>query len=128
VSARPEVREYQAKAQRALRVARSLLQEVYAPESASRAYYAMFYATQALLKSEGIEVTKHSGVEAALGQHFAKTGRLAPEFHRMLITARKCREMADYALKAELTTETAAARIEDAVAFLGALDTVLSPE
>ena len=35
----------------------------------------MFYAAQALLKSKGIEVTKHSAVESALGHHFAKPGQ-----------------------------------------------------
>jgi len=88
----------------------------------------MFYASQALLKSEGIEVSKHSGVEAALGQHFAKTGRLDPKFRRMLILARKVREMAEYALREELTTEAASARIEDAVAFLEAISGLLPLE
>ena len=56
----------------------------------------MFYATQALLKSEGIEVIKHSGVVSALGYHFAKTGKIDPKYHRMLINARNIREIIDY--------------------------------
>jgi uncharacterized protein len=57
--------------------------------------YAMYYAAQALLKSEDIEVVKHSAVESALGHYFAKTGRLDPKYHRMLINARKIREIVD---------------------------------
>jgi uncharacterized protein (UPF0332 family) len=52
----------------------------------------MFYAAQALLKSEGIHVVKHSAVESAMGYHFAKPGRIDPKYHRMLISARKIRE------------------------------------
>ena len=66
---------------------------LYRMHPASRIYYAMFYATQALLKSENIDMVKHSAVESALGYHFAKTGRIDPKYHRMLINARKIREM-----------------------------------
>lgn len=74
----------------------------YASDAASKIYYSMFYAAQALLKSEGIDVVKHSAVESAIGYHFAKTGRLDPKYHRMLIDARKIREIVDYDIQEEI--------------------------
>jgi uncharacterized protein (UPF0332 family) len=61
--------------------------------AAGKAYYAMFYAGQALLRAHGIEVVEHSAVASMLGRHFAKAGRLGPEFHRMFLNARRVREI-----------------------------------
>lgn len=94
----PEVQAYLAKANHALRVARKLGAGRDFSDAAGKAYYAMFYAAQALLRAHGIEVVKHSAVASMLGRHFAKTGRMNPKFHRMFIDARKVRETADYGL------------------------------
>ena len=51
-----EVKGYIAKAEHALEVAEELMKKGYAPDAASKIYYSMFYAAQALLKSEGIDV------------------------------------------------------------------------
>jgi uncharacterized protein (UPF0332 family) len=81
----------------------------------------MFYATQALLKSEGIDVIKHSAVESALGYYFAKTGRLNPKFHRMLIDARKIREIADYDIDEEIVEPMATLKVDEGRMFLSAI-------
>ena len=66
--------------------AAQLLQaEGYAGFVVSRAYYAMFYITEGFLLGKGLAFSKHSGVQAAFGTHFAKTGVVPPEFHRYLI-------------------------------------------
>jgi len=82
---KPEVQAYLQKADRALRVAQNLLATGFDAEAAARAYYAMFYAAQALLKENGIQRVKHSAVHAAFGQHLVKTGKVEAKFHRMLI-------------------------------------------
>src|SRR3972149_10242075 len=41
----------------------------------NRAYYAMFHAVTALLLSEGMAFSRHSGVISAFDQHWLKTGR-----------------------------------------------------
>jgi uncharacterized protein (UPF0332 family) len=83
----PEVEAYLAKAHHALEVAWKLQTGGELADAAGKAYYAMFYAAQALLRAHRIEV-KHSAVASMLGRHFAKTGDLDPKFHRMLrITA-----------------------------------------
>ncbi len=87
-----EVRRYLEKAERALAAAEVLLRDGYPSDAAGRAYYAMFYAAQAALRSEGIEVIKHSAVESFFGRHFVKAGRMDPTFHKMLIHARQTLE------------------------------------
>jgi len=113
-----EVQRLLEKADRALEVAESLYKHGFVQDAASKLYYAMLYATQALLKSEGIEVVKHSAVESALGYHFAKTGRIEPKYHRMLINARKVREIIDYDIQEETVEPTAILKLEDGKEFV----------
>ncbi len=85
----------------------------------------MFYAAQALLKSEDIEVVKHSAVESALGYHFAKTGRIDPKYHRMLINARKIREILDYDIQEELVEPAALLKLEDGKEFVAVMKAMI---
>ncbi len=52
------------KAARALLAARTLLGAGDTEFAAGRAYYAMFYAAQALLNEKGLSFRKHGGVHA----------------------------------------------------------------
>ncbi len=113
------------KAEHALEVAEELIHKSYPSDAASKIYYCMFYAAQALLKSEGIEVIKHSAVESALGYHFAKTGKIEPEYHRMLIDARKIREIADYDIQEEIVEPVATLKVEEGKVFLSAIKSYL---
>ena len=106
------------KADHALEVAEELIKSGFHSDSASKIYYAMFYAAQALLKSEDIEVIKHSAVESAIGYHFAKPGRIEPRFHRMFINARKLREIADYDIQEEISESTASIMLDEGKEFL----------
>jgi uncharacterized protein (UPF0332 family) len=85
----------------------------------------MFYAAQALLKSENIDMVKHSAVESALGYHFAKTGRIDPKYHRMLINARKIREIVDYDILEEMVDQTMVLKIEDGREFVSVLKGII---
>lgn len=116
-----EVKKLVEKAEHALEVAKALLKDGYPSDAASKIYYSMFYAAQALLKSEGIDVTKHSAVESALGYHFAKSGRIDTKYHRMLIDARKIREIADYDIQEEIVEPVATLKIEEGKSFLMAI-------
>jgi len=123
-----EVRILLEKADHALEVAKSLYKGGFPQDAASKIYYAMFYAAQALLRSEDIEVTKHSAVESALGHHFAKTARIDPKYHRMLINARKVREIVDYALQEEIVEPAATLKIEDGEEFVAVMKTLIKQE
>jgi uncharacterized protein (UPF0332 family) len=121
-----EVQRLLQKANHALEVAESLYKQGFAQDAASKLYYAMFYATQALLKSEGIEVVKHSAVEPALGYHFAKTGKIDPKYHRMLINARKIREIVDYDIQEETIEPNITLKLEDGKEFVAILKAMVT--
>jgi uncharacterized protein (UPF0332 family) len=114
-----DIPQLMARAERSLSAARLLINNGYFTEAVSRAYYAMFYAATALLHSEGIIVSKHSAVIAMLGQHFAKTGRLEPRLHRLLIDMFDERQLADYS-GAGFTAERAEVACQNATAFVTA--------
>ena len=120
-----EVQRLLEKADHALEVAEALNQQGFIQDASSRIYYAMFYAAQALLKSENIEVGKHSAVESALGYHFAKTGRIDPKYHRMFINARKLREIVDYDIQEEMIDRTAVLKIEDGREFVSVVKGII---
>jgi uncharacterized protein (UPF0332 family) len=127
VNITPEVEAYLAKARHALEVAKKLQAGDDYSDAAGKAYYAMFYAAQALLKAHGIEVVKHSAVASMLGRYFAKTGRLAPKFHRMFLNARRIREIADYGLFEEIVKTSATLTIEEGQAFVDEILRMLKP-
>jgi len=122
-----ETKRYIEKADHALEVAGELMRKGYIPDAASKIYYSKFYAAQALLKAEGIDVTKHSAVESAFGYYFAKPGRIDSRFHKMLIGARKIREIADYDIEEEVVEPEVSPKIEEGREFLAEIKKYLVP-
>lgn len=120
-----EIRKLIEKADHALEVAEKLKDDGYPSDAASKIYYSMYYAAQALLKSEGIDVVKHSAVESAFGYYFAKPGKIDPQYHRMLIEARKIREIADYDIQEEIIEPTASLKIKEGKSFIAAIKKIL---
>ena len=57
------------KARDSVKAAKIMLSGGMAGFAASRAYYAMFHAAQALLEHDGIAFSKRSAVIAAFGKH-----------------------------------------------------------
>lgn len=77
-----EVRKLLEKAKRALHAAETLLNEGDAEFATGRAYYALLYTAQALLRDKGIQFRKHSTVHSSFGKHFAKTGLMDAKYHK----------------------------------------------
>ncbi len=109
-----------AKAQDAIEAAELLLWGDKNSFAAGRAYYAMFYAAEALLYERGLEFRKHGGVHAAFGRHFAKTGEIDPRFHRYLLEAFESRLEADYGVDVRLTGTAVKEIVQRAKEFLAA--------
>jgi len=65
-------------------------------DAASRAYYAMFHATRALLAARGLTARSHSGLAALFAEHFVRSGDLDVQFGRWLGQGRRTREIGDY--------------------------------
>ena len=107
-----------AKAQDAIEAAELLLGGNKNSFAGGRAYYAMFYIAEALLYEKGLEFRKHSGVHAAYGKHFAKTGEIDLKFHRYLIEAFESRLEADYGVDIILSEKAVNELIQRAKEFL----------
>ena len=59
------------RAEDAIESAQLLLDKSFYEASVSRAYYAMFYAAEALLLSKGLFVSTHKGVITLLNEHLS---------------------------------------------------------
>ncbi len=106
------------KARESLHAARLLSGEGMHDFAVSRAYYAMFYAAEALLAGRGLSFSKHSAVHAAFGQHFAKPGIVPAEMHRYLLDASDARTVGDYDVGPALSPEDAALHMSRADEFI----------
>ncbi len=106
------------KAERAIRAAEMLLRAEETDFAAGRAYYAMFYAAEALLFEGGLQFRKHSAVHSALGEHLVRGGVLDAQFHRWLLDAFDVRIQADYGVDAMITGDEASAVIRQAGEFV----------
>lgn len=113
------------KARRAIRAAEILTREDETDFAAGRAYYAMFYVASALLAEHGFRATKHPGVHALFGEHFAKPGRIDPKFHRFLLDAFDRRLHADYGFETVIAGEEVIMTIDQAREFLTQVENLL---
>jgi uncharacterized protein (UPF0332 family) len=93
------------KGERSLRAAERLLADGDTDFAASRIYYAYFYTAQALLDTQGIELSRHGQVIAQYGLHFSKTRALDPTFHTWFSRAFKLRQLADYQVEVSVEPE-----------------------
>jgi uncharacterized protein (UPF0332 family) len=114
------------KASRAIEAASTLLNNGLSEFSTGRAYYAMFYTTEALLNEKGLRFSKHGGVHSAFGEHFIKTGLFDEKFHRWLLDAFDRRIEGDYGVDVLVINQDALEMIEQAREFLQAASIYLS--
>jgi uncharacterized protein (UPF0332 family) len=73
-----------------------LLREGRLASATNRIYYAMFYATSALLATRNLSSSRHSGVIALLHDHFVRPGDFPRELARQLSLAFEMRNDSDY--------------------------------
>ncbi|MBI4361875.1 MAG: HEPN domain-containing protein [Euryarchaeota archaeon] len=125
---KPEVRDLLTKSGRSLDAARSLYRRGDYDFAVSRAYYAMFYLAQAVLLTRGVSRSKHSGVIAAFGEYFVKTGVLPKEFHTSLNLAFEKRGVGDYVYASRISRAEAAAVLKDAREFVKSVEAYLRKE
>lgn len=75
--------------------------------SASRAYYAAFYAVSALFLDEGRDFSKHSAVEAAVHRDIVKEKRMTDDFGADYSFLRGLRDTGDYGGWAHVSADDA---------------------
>jgi uncharacterized protein (UPF0332 family) len=92
----------------------------------SRAYYAMYYVTQALLLSEGLDTSTHKGVIRLLGLHFVTAGKLEPNVAVLLKRAYDSRQNSDY--DSDMTEDETMAKsaIENAQTYIAVVKMIMS--
>lgn len=113
------VRIYLDLAAEKLDVARELLNLSRFDDTASKAYYVMFYAAKAALLTAGIvDVHKHASVISFFGEQFVKTGKVDRRYSKILSAALGARLDADYNPKKRARREDVEQAIADAEAFL----------
>lgn len=121
-----EIKALVDKAEESVKAAELLASDDHFGFAAARAYYALFYAAEALLLTKQLAFSKHAGVIAAFGEKFVKTGLLPAKFHRYLISAYAFREIGDYEPLEKITREAAEQTIDWAKEFLRSAKTFLA--
>lgn len=117
---KPEVGGFLAKAEESISAAKVLLRESDHGFAASRAYYGMFYAAEALLLARDRSYSSHSAVLAAFGREFVKSGLFDPKWHQALQRAFQVRQVGDYEPLEHVSEATARRTLEDAEGFIQA--------
>lgn len=121
----PEIQNLLEKARRSLRSARRLADGGDHDFAASRAYYAMFYAAEALLLHRGLAFSRHTGVISELNRLFVRTGEIDPRHLQALSEGLNERLVGDYGFQIPFPAATAERMIHQAEAFIEIAETWL---
>jgi len=92
----PEQENLLQKSITSLEAAKILQTNEFPDYAASRAYYSMFYAVEAILLQKDLSFSSHAAVISAFGREFVKSGIVPKEFHRLVIDAQDLRNTGDY--------------------------------
>jgi uncharacterized protein (UPF0332 family) len=87
----------------------------------NRAYYAMFYATLALLQKINKIPSKHTGVISLFDTEFVLKGIFPKELSKAFHKAFELRQVSDYKTSKPISKEKANAILNDAVHFVEAV-------
>jgi uncharacterized protein (UPF0332 family) len=108
------------KAERTLRQAETLAMAGEWDGAVNRAYYAMFYAAEALLAHLGLGARRHTGVLVLVDRELVAQGLVAPEQAARLREAYRVRQRADYADEAPVTADRGQELLAAARSFVAA--------
>ena len=106
------------KAYEKLKAARTLLDNELYSDAVSRAYYAMFFASRALLSTKEIYPKTHRGVILLLAKEFVKTGEMDPDTFQIFASSQEDREDADYGFLLDITKNEAVKIVKGAEGFI----------
>jgi uncharacterized protein (UPF0332 family) len=112
------IRQLTSLAEQALDTAQGNLASGDFRATVNRAYYAVFYAANAMLLTEGVERRRHSGVISAFRERFVKTGLIETEYSNIYGEALVTREDADYAVEIPIDLNMAETVLRQARCFV----------
>ncbi len=88
------------------------------PDAVNRLYYACFYAVTALLFSEGITTSRHTGVISMFGEHWTQPGRFPRQMGRFVHEMFERRLEGDYGDEATFDRTEVEAWLAEARSFV----------
>ena len=116
-----EIESLLKRAKRYLASAELLINDGDFESAASRSYYAMFYAVQAVLLKKNLSFSSHKAVISAFGEHFIKTEIFPKELGRELNRAFEKRQLSDYEYDFVISEVEANSMLENGRKFFAAL-------
>jgi uncharacterized protein (UPF0332 family) len=125
---RQTVKTYLDAAHEALAGSQYNLDGGYYAIAVNRAYYAVFYAANALLATKGLARGKHSGTISAFRQSFVKPGLIEPEYSAIYGSLMDDRHVSDYDMDTSIEPERAESDVESARKFVARIETYLRQE
>ena len=117
-----EIALYIESAREMLEVAAHNMADGFYGSAVNRAYYAIFYAANALLRTRGIVRSKHSGVIAAFRQHFVKPGLVEVEYSDIYGRVMEDRHVSDYDIETLIEPDRARTNLDDAHRFVDRIE------
>ena len=102
-----------------------LLESGYINISASRSYYAVFYALLAVTELDGFESSKHSGVISYFNRNYVRTGIFDAKTSKIISYAFRNRRYADYEGLYEASPEDAQKQIDVAEEIISMIQSYL---
>lgn len=114
------------KAKEDLRTAKANFSENSYRASVNRSYYAIFHALRAVTALDQFDSGKHSGIIAFVNQNYVKTGIFDKNFSKMVDSAFRLREKADYEDFYVIAVEDAARQIEKAETVISMIEKYLA--
>jgi uncharacterized protein (UPF0332 family) len=123
-----EVALYIKRAHEMLEVAVHNLAHGFYGSAINRAYYAIFYSANALLATQGITRSKHSGVIAAFRRYFVKPGLIEGKYSRIYGRVMDNRHVSDYEIQLPIDAQGAEDDLHDARRFVERIEQLLQHE
>lgn len=120
-----DILELLTKAKESLEAANALLDDGFSDFSASRSYYAMFYAAEAALLAKDLSFSKHAAVIGAFGKEFIKTKIFPQRLRNYLVNAFDLRQLGDYGSPGSVGKEKAELLMNRAKDFIEAIEKYL---
>jgi uncharacterized protein (UPF0332 family) len=123
-----EVALYIEHARQMLQVAEHNLANGFHGSAINRAYYAIFYSANALLATQGLSRSKHSGVIAAFRQRFVKSGLIEAKYSDVYGRVMENRHVSDYEIELPVEPQVAEDDLRDAQRFVERVEQHLREE
>lgn len=114
------------KAKEDLKTAKANFSEKSYRASVNRSYYAIFHALRAITALDQFDSGKHSGIIAFVNQNYVKTGIFDKSFSKLVDSAFRLREKADYEDFYVVAIEDAQRQIEKAESVISTVEQYLT--